>query len=116
MSFDDLEHRLLDMLLAARRVQEYVQNKTLRDFESNGLLQDAVTHQIQTIGEAASWIPSEFQQAHPEIPWNEIVGMRHRLVHDYRRVEMRRVWDAAKNSVPQLISALDPLIPPPPAD
>ena len=38
--------------------------------------------------------------------------MRHRIVHDYRRVQMLRVWRVAKNSVPDLINALEPLIPP----
>jgi uncharacterized protein with HEPN domain len=114
MSFESVEHRLLDMLIAARHVRDYIRTKTSADFESDTLLQDAVTYQVQTIGEAASHVPAEYREAHPEIPWGEIVGMRHRIVHDYRRVDLGRVWSVAINSVPQLIAVLESLVPPPP--
>ncbi|MBL1128835.1 MAG: DUF86 domain-containing protein [Chloroflexi bacterium] len=35
------------------------------------------------IGEAVRALPDEFRQAHPELPWKQIVGMRHILVHNY---------------------------------
>jgi uncharacterized protein with HEPN domain len=80
------------------------------------ILQNAVTHLVQTIGEAARHVPEVYREEHPEIPWGEIIGMRHRIVHDYRRVDLVRVWNVATDSVPRLIAALEPLVPPPPAE
>jgi len=60
---------------------------------------------IQIIGEAASKISPEFADSHPEIPWRSIVGMRHRLVHDYSGI----LIDA---DIPMLIPAIEPLVSP----
>ena len=35
---------------------------------------------------AARKVSLRCQQAHPEIPWQGIIGMRHRLVHEYFRI------------------------------
>ncbi|HWL91982.1 MAG TPA: HepT-like ribonuclease domain-containing protein [Phycisphaerae bacterium] len=68
----------------------------------------------QIIGEAASKISVEYRQAHPEIQWSEIVGLRHRLVHDYTRVDTTKVWEIVQNHIAPLIAVLEPLVPPPP--
>ena len=49
--------------------------------------------------------------AHPEINWTDIMGMRHRIVHDYTRVDYDRVWAAAIDDVPVLIEALAKFVP-----
>lgn len=67
--------------------------------------------QIIIIGEAARRISSEFQEEHPEIPWPEIIGMRHRLVHGYDKIRWDRVWDTVVNDFPKLRIAIEPLIP-----
>jgi uncharacterized protein with HEPN domain len=50
--------------------------------------------------------------AHPEIPWPEIIGMRHRLVHGYFEVDLQKVWDTVRNDLPTPIAKLEPLVPP----
>jgi uncharacterized protein with HEPN domain len=52
------------------------------------------------------------RETHPHLPWHEMIGMRHCLVHDYAEVDVQRVWDAARISVPELIAAGEPLVPP----
>jgi uncharacterized protein with HEPN domain len=64
-----------------------------KEFEKNEALTLAVTHLLQTIGEAARRVSPEFQARHPEIPWRAIIGMRHRVVHDYLFVDLDIVWD-----------------------
>ncbi len=103
---------LLDMLLAARRVRQYTQGVTWERFQNDDLLQNAVMRLIQIIGEAARRVSPECQKAHPEIPWQQIVGMRHRLVHDYFHIDPERVWEVIEEDLPALIPLLEPLIPP----
>jgi uncharacterized protein with HEPN domain len=107
---------LLDVLIAARKIRRYMLGISRGEFEANDMLQDAIMRQVQIIGEAAGHISPVMREEHPELPWNEMIGMRHRLVHDYNKIDMGRVWEAARESVPELIAALEPLVPPPEED
>ena len=64
------------------------------------------------IGEAADHVSEEFKETHQQIPWFEIIGMRHRIVHDYMNVDEDVVWSVVKNDLPALIATLKQTIPP----
>lgn len=102
---------LLDMLLAARKVIQFTHDISWERFERDELVQNAVMRQIQIIGEAARKVSLQCQQEHPDIPWNEIIGMRNRLVHEYFRIIPRRVWDVVEKDIPELIRLIEPLVP-----
>jgi uncharacterized protein with HEPN domain len=70
-----------------------------------------VIHLLQTIGEASRKVGEAWRRDHPEIQWPKIVGMRNRIVHDYRNVNIDIVWDIATTEIPLLIAALTLLIP-----
>ncbi len=102
---------ILDMLLASRKILRYCQGVAWDEFERQEVLQDAVLRLIQIIGEAAWKLSPEYRDSHPDIPWQEIIGMRHRLVHEYFHIDLERVWDVIQNDIPGLISLLEPLVP-----
>ena len=106
------EAYLLDMLLAARKIQKFAEEANWEDFRANEVLQNATMHLVQIIGEAARSVSPEIKAAHPQIPWQEIVGMRHRLVHEYFRVIPERVWDVIVRDLPLLIDQLQQIVPP----
>ena len=54
----------------------------------------------------------EFTEQHPEISWADIVGMRHKVVHDYLGVDEDILWQVV--TVPTLVRALEPIVPPTP--
>ena len=91
---------LLDMLNAARRVLMYTMDVTENEFEGNNLPQDATIRQLGIIGEAARKVSQETRDRHPEISWHEIIGIRNRLIHEYFRVDVQKVWQAAQIDVP----------------
>jgi uncharacterized protein with HEPN domain len=103
---------LLDMLLAAQRIQKYAHGYDFQRFEDDEVLQDAIMRRIQIIGEAARKVSAEFKEAHPEIPWADIIGMRHRLIHKYFQIITEKVWETVVKDIPELITMLEPLIPP----
>jgi uncharacterized protein with HEPN domain len=103
---------LLDMLIAARRALRFSEGLTPETLAASDLHQNAILHVLQTIGEAARKVSDPFKEQHPEILWAEIVGLRHRLVHDYRRIDLQKVWESVESSVPELIEQLERLIPP----
>lgn len=111
------EASLLDMLLYARRIRDRLSGVTREDFEGNDLIQMAVAHMVQIIGEAAARTDEVLRARYPNIPWHDIVGMRNRLVHDYRNISMDVVWVTATEDVHMLIAALEPIFPDePPGD
>ena len=106
------EAYLLDILIAARKVSRYVEGVSWESFKEDDRTQDAVIRNLQIIGEAAHKLSNEFQSGHPEVPWGEIIGMRHRLVHDYSRINVAKVWETAQDDIPLLIRWIEPLVPP----
>ena len=110
MSRDDAY--LLDIVLAAKRAIKYLATVSRANFETNDLVQDAVARTLEIIGEAAGSVSKEFQEAHSEIPWHLMIGMRNRIIHEYSRVNWGTIWDTAKHDVPAVIRLLGPFIPP----
>jgi uncharacterized protein with HEPN domain len=103
---------LLDMLLASRDVQRFLQDADEARFRADEVLHYAVMQRLTVVGEAASKVSPPTRDAHPEIPWKQIVGMRNILVHAYGKVRIEIVRDVATNGVAQLIAAIEPLVPP----
>jgi len=76
------------------------------------LHQSAVIRKFEVMGEAAGKVSTAFCAAHPEIPWKQMSGLRHRLIHDYGDVRLDIIWRVTKEMLPGLIDTLRPLIPP----
>jgi uncharacterized protein with HEPN domain len=106
------EAYLLDILIAARRALKYMQGVSRADFEKNEMLQDAVARPLEIIGEAAGHVSEEYREAHTDIPWHKMTGMRNRLIHEYFRVNYGAVWDTVRDDLPELIQLLEKLVPP----
>lgn len=102
---------LWDMLQAARDIVLFVDGKTFNQFEKEKLTRFAVERQLLVIGEAAHHLSAGFQNGHPDIPWNRIIGLRNILAHDYGEILTERVWFTAIRHIPELIAQLVPLVP-----
>jgi len=110
MPFD--ESYLLHIVLAARKISRVTAGMTELDFLRDDVVQDSVIRQISIIGEAARNISDSFRDIHNAIPWHEMIGMRHRLIHDYTRIDFGKVWLTVQRDIPRIIQLLEPLIPP----
>jgi len=102
---------LLDILVAARKVRAFTSGVTRERFDQDEVLQNAVLRMLEIIGEASRSISDERKDAHPGIPWRQIVGMRNKLIHHCFRVDADKVWDTVQNDIPALIEAVEPLVP-----
>ncbi|MBS3909086.1 MAG: DUF86 domain-containing protein [Actinobacteria bacterium] len=102
---------LLDILIAAKRTRKFISGLEWENFQKDELRSDAIMRNLEIIGEAANKISPEFKNAHPEIPWNDMVGMRNRLIHDYFRVDFVKVWDTVQKDIPALIALVEPHVP-----
>jgi uncharacterized protein with HEPN domain len=97
-----LEH----MLDAATRAYGKVNVRSLEEWEADEDLRLAVTHLVQTIGEAARNVSEEGRASHPEIPWREAIGMRNVIVHNYLGVDDDIVRAATLRDLPTLVEML----------
>jgi uncharacterized protein with HEPN domain len=102
------------MLDTAKKAVGKTQDLSREAYDADENLRLALTHLVQIIGEAGRKVSPEFCSGHPEIPWADIVGMRHKVVHDYLGIDEDIVWRVVTEDLPQLVAALDPLIPPAP--
>ena len=102
---------LLDMLLAAQDAQGFVANFDAPAFAASRLHQNAVIRSLEVIGEAAGKISLAFKTAHSGIPWRDIIGLRHRLIHGYDDVRLDLVWHVVREKLPELAAVLQTLIP-----
>ncbi|RQW76966.1 MAG: DUF86 domain-containing protein [Methanothrix sp.] len=96
-------HMLALEISSGKDKETYNQDLTLRL---------ALTHLVQVIGEAAQRVSNTFRDAYADVPWREIIGMRHRIVHDYLNVDEDVVWQVVQDDLPLLVEKLNRIIPP----
>jgi uncharacterized protein with HEPN domain len=101
-----LEH-MLDM---AHKAHAKVRSISRKAFDADENLRFALAHLIQVIGQAAQHVSPALRREHPEIPWREVTGMRHRIVHDYMNVDDDVIWAVATEDLPQLIRQLEAFV------
>ncbi|HEY7217581.1 MAG TPA: DUF86 domain-containing protein [Candidatus Binatia bacterium] len=110
MSRHDDRVRLRHMLDHASEAVSLLKGKTKSQLKRTRLLQLGLMRLVEVIGEAASRISREIRVGHPEIPWEDAVGMRHKLIHDYITVDLDILWDTVKDDLPPLIEALERIL------
>lgn len=91
---------LADIEDALGKVERYTQNLSFKDFASNQQVIDAVVRNFEVIGEAVRNIPSEVTLAHPDVPWEKMIGMRNKIVHEYFGVDEEIVWKTIQEDLP----------------
>jgi uncharacterized protein with HEPN domain len=111
MPRDEVYH--LNMPDAARDARLFVAGITRGEFLDDRLRQMGVRMAIQIIGEAARNVSEQTRAQLPGVPWAQIVGMRHHLVHRSWEINRAIVWDVVQRELPTLIAALEPVVPPP---
>jgi len=64
---------------------------------------------LEVIGQAANKISIETQNSLKNIPWNNIIGLRNKLAHDYGEILAERIWKTSKYSLQELLKELEEL-------
>ena len=98
--------RLHHMLDAARDAVGFAVGKVRKDLESNRQFVMAVVKCVEIIGEAAKQVSAQTQLQLPQLPWRDMIDMRHRLVHGYYDINLDTVWSTLQKDLPPLIMAL----------
>ena len=101
-----------------RKICEYAE-KLLNYIKKNGItkenllddyaLQWLVTTPLYNIGEQVYSLSGEYKQAHSDIPWAMVSGLRHRLVHNYDGTNWNIIVEVVFDELPLLLEQLKPL-------
>ena len=98
------------MLDAVKEVEQFTSGKSRKDLDKDRLLTLGVIKAIEMIGEAASKVTSDVRRQFPDIPWDDIIGMRNRLIHGYYKVDLNRVWTTVIDDIPLLRKQLEEIV------
>lgn len=95
------------MLEMARNLQDAGIKHSYDDIINDRILFYGLTKMIEIIGEAAYKLTHEFRDNNSELPWKQIIGMRHLLVHGYFTIVPEMLWDVIINDIPAMIPILE---------
>jgi uncharacterized protein with HEPN domain len=94
------------MLERCRRIARFIRPGR-EAFMASEELQDAVTRNVEVIGEAAKRVSAEARGRMLSLNWKRICGMRDVLIHDYIGVDLEEVWNVASSRIPELQAVLE---------
>lgn len=83
------------------RIEEYTADGREK-FEQNGMARDAVLRNLQVLAESTQRLSDAIKDTQAAIPWKQIAGFRHRLVHDYFRIDQGLIWRVCEQHLPEL--------------
>jgi uncharacterized protein with HEPN domain len=98
--------RLQHMIDAAEAGMGFVNGRQRADLDEDRMLSFALVRAIEIIGEAARHVSAGTRASIDTVPWEAIVGMRHRVVHAYVHIDHETVWNTVQAELPRLVAAL----------
>jgi uncharacterized protein with HEPN domain len=96
----DWHLRIEDMIDAVDAISGFVKDTNFDAFCQDRKTVDAVVRNLEVIGEAARFIPEQVRQRFPDVPWENIIGMRSVLIHEYFGVDFEILWATVQNDLP----------------
>jgi uncharacterized protein with HEPN domain len=109
-SAKDYSDYLDDIVEYASKAESFLEGISLEEFKLNDEKSLAVIRALEVIGEAARNIPKPIRKKYPKVPWEEMTGMRDKLIHDYFGVNLEVVWRTVKEDLPSMNSAVREMI------
>ena len=92
------------------RIESYVENMDKSVFLASSLVQDAVVRNLQVMAESTQRLSGSAKEAHPQVEWYKIAGLRNVLVHDYLGVDVEKVWNIIEEDLPSLKEVLQKML------
>jgi uncharacterized protein with HEPN domain len=83
---------LEDVRDCMNKINKYVNGMSFEDFDQNQLVIDAVARNLEVIGEATKYVPTEIREKYPEVPWKSMIGLRNILIHEYFGIDEQIIW------------------------
>jgi uncharacterized protein with HEPN domain len=105
MSPDD-RWRIHHMIDAAEQALAFVQGRNRADLDGDAMLRLALARAVEIVGEAAAQVSEAGRSELAALPWQQIIGMRNRLVHAYFDINRNILWDTVQLALPSMLDQL----------
>ena len=96
----------IDILKAAEECRKFCKGMSHAAYLKDAKTQRAVERDLAIIGEAARGLTEKARKGLEEIPWQPIIGLRNRLIHNYGNVDPNWIWDIVQKDIPTLLRKL----------
>jgi uncharacterized protein with HEPN domain len=94
--------RLEHILMAINNVLVFMDGHSKEDLEKDKLLFYGVVKNVEIVGEASYMLTNDFKDKHHLTKWDQIIRMRHILVHGYYQIEVPELWNIVQNDLQPL--------------
>jgi len=93
---------LKDILESIDKIDAYTEKLSFEEFQDDEKTIDAVVRNFEIIGEAVNNIPEDIKKKYPEVEWQEAIGFRNVMIHEYFGVDTEAVWETIEKNLPIL--------------
>ena len=83
-------------------IVKHMKDVDIQELTENEILLDSMLFRMIQISENAKKLSDEYRVRNSRLPWDELSGMRNRIVHDYGSVDLNIVYDTLKEDIPEL--------------
>ena len=94
--------RVGELIAVLERLAHLTAGLDFACFSAEQTLQEAALLNLLRLGEGTKFVPQEVQDAHPEVPWAELRGMRNLIAHDYFGLDLNLIWHTLTLELPPL--------------
>lgn len=99
-----------DILDAATKAIQFVDGLSFDEFVGDDRTTFAVIRAFEILGEAAKQVPPSIREQSQRVPWQDIAGMRDKLIHAYHGVDLSVVWRAIGEDLPVVVAEVQRLL------
>lgn len=97
---------LEEIVTAANRATEIASRHSVESLAVTLDARDALLWNLTIVGEAVGQLPDELRAQHPEVPWNQPVRLRNRIVHGYWSVDLDVLHAVAIDDLPTFTASV----------
>ncbi|MBL7774593.1 MAG: DUF86 domain-containing protein [Saprospiraceae bacterium] len=101
---------LLDIVESIDKIFRYTDGMSFKNFIEDERTIDAVVRNFEIIGEAANRLDESFQDQFPHVEWRRIIGLRHRIVHDYFGIDYHIIWQILETKLNDFRQQIEKII------
>ncbi len=84
----------------------HMKDVDLQELNNNEVLLDSMLFRMIQISENVKRLSEEYKENNSNLPWNELTGLRNRIVHDYGNIDLNIVFETLKYDIPELMERL----------
>lgn len=104
------KNRLEHIIDHIEKVLDAAEGKDFAQFKDDPILFGAIAYYTMIIGEAAYMLTKELKELHPNVPWRQIEGMRHHIVHGYAQIRKDMLWNAVQEDLRPLKAQVERIL------